>query len=435
MSGDANNELSATGMNRRALLQGAAAIASASVLGNSATAAPTGTAHSACAAAGLGGEARWHKVAAEFPRPQLMNLNNASVSPHPRVVMDALIKAEQFSNEVPDVNMWEFQDAQRAGIKQKLAAMLDCKVQELALNQNCSAGLSTAIHGIDLKAGDEVVLCAWDYDAMRYAWEQRARREGVRLVYVKFDLMDSDEKIIDVYRRALTSRTKVMHLTHVVHFTGRTLPAKELCDLARPRGIQTIVDVAQSFGQMPLSFRQMGCDYMAASLHKWLCAPFGTGFLVMREERAEALWTLLAPWVESPKGIGKFDAANLGTGAAAAEIGIEPAIDFHNEIGPANVHARLQYLSRYWVARARDIPGFRLHTPIDHPGANALVLFSIDGMDPNLIEKKLREEHHMRTRYRGTNGLTGVRVSPQIYITTADLDRFVAALRSVVPKA
>lgn len=432
MSGNASDQMSISGLARRSWLKGAAAVASTCMLGDAAAEATSSATKASPAVAGVGDEARWAKVAAEFPRnPPLMNLNNASIAPHPRVVLDALIEAEKFSNELPDVHMWEVQDAARPRIKQKLAALLDCSPQEVALNQNATAGLSTAIHGIDLRAGDEVVLCDWDYDAMRYAWEQRARREGIRLVHAKFDLLDDDAAIVDAYRRALSDRTKVMHITHVVHYTGRTLPARELCELARPRGIQTIVDAAQSVGQMPVSFRQLGCDYLAASLHKWLCAPFGTGVLLAREPRAEALWTLLAPWVEAPRGIDKFDASNLGGASVAAEVAIDPALDFHNRIGAANIHARLRHLSRYWVEQARDIQGFRLHTRIDEPNTNALVLFSIDGVDSTVVERRLRDEHRIRIRYRSRGSLTGVRVSPHIYTTAVDLDRFVAALRSI----
>lgn len=378
----------------------------------------------------------WRKVAGEYtPSNQLLNLNNAGVSPQPKIVQEAMIRAYRFANELPDVNMWEVLDGSRARIKEKLAQLAGCDPGEIALNRNATEGLCTAIYGIDLRAGDEVILCDWDYDSMRHAWEQRAKRNGITLKVVSFDLLSDDEAIIEAYRRAFTSRTRVMHLTHMLHYTGRVLPVEALCGLARERGVQTIVDAAQSFAQLPLNFRDIGCDYLAVSLHKWLCAPFGTGMLIVKSSRIEALWPLLSPYEAAPKGIDKLDGSSVGTYSSPAERAIESAIDFHNALGTAAIHARLRHLSRYWIDRAKDIRGFRLHTPIQDARTAAVTLFSITGMEAEAIEKRLRAEHGIRVRFRKRGSLTGVRISPHIYTVTADLDRFVAALRSVAARA
>ena len=410
---------------RRSLLKAAVAIAAAAPL----------TVKSQDAA-NSGDADRWASISAAFPRTSpLMNLNNAAVSPQPRPVLEAMWKAYQYANELPDVHMWDRLDADRPRIKQKLAQLVDCDSQDIAFNRNATEGLCTAIFGIELDAGDEIVLCDWDYETMRHAWEQRAQRDGIHIVRAQFDLMASDEAIIEAYRRALTRKTRVLHLTHVIHYTGRVLPVESLCRLARERGIQTIVDAAQGFAQVPLSFRRIDCDYLAASLHKWLCAPFGTGMLVVRQERAEKLWPLIASFADSPRGTDRFDAASQATYSSAAETAIEAAIDFHNAIGTAAIHSRLQYLTRYWVARARDIRGLRLHTPTDAPETNALTLLSLDGQSAESVEQALREKHSIRVRFRRQGSLSGVRVSPHIYTTTADLDRFVTALRSVAKNA
>ena len=385
---------------------------------------------------GSGTDERWQKIAAEFPRSaELLNLNNAAVSPQPRAVQEAMWKAYRYANEIPDVNMWDILDAVRPRIKEKLAKLVDCDPKEVALNRNSTEGLCTAIFGIELKAGDEVVLCEWDYETMRNAWEQRARREGIKIVKAQFDLLASDEEIIAAYRRVLTARTKVLHVTHVVHYTGRVIPVETLCSIARERGIQTIVDAAQSFAQMPVSFRRIGCDYLAASLHKWLCAPFGTGMLIVREPRQTQLWPLIASYLDAPRGMDRFDAGSQATYSSAAETAIEPAIDFHNEIGTKEIQARLQYLTRYWTERAKDIRGFRLHTPVHGSGTNALALFSLEGKKVEEVEKELQHKHGIRVRYRKQGGLAGLRVSPHMYTSTADLDRFVTAVRSVASSA
>jgi selenocysteine lyase/cysteine desulfurase len=394
------------------------------------------TARTGRAASGTG-ENSWADVGAAFgPFGSVLNLNNAAVSPQPKTVRDALARAYQFANELPDVNMWDVLDAGRDRTKEKLARMAGCKPQEIALNRNATEGLCTAIFGIDLAAGDEVVLSDWDYESMRNAWKLRAQRHGVVLKTVSFDALASDDEIIGRYRSAITARTKVLHMTHMVHYTGRVLPVEQLCALARAAGdIQTIVDAAQSFAQIPLSFERIGCDYLAASLHKWLCAPFGTGMLIVKQARIDALWPLLGPLDEQPQGLAKMDGWNLGTYSSPSEHAIEAAIDYHDTIGTQAKHARLRELSQYWIARASDIRGFKLHTPMADPQTAAVTLFSIDGFDPEQLEKRLRSEHNVRVRFRKHARLTGVRVSPHIYTREADLERFASALRRIVTTA
>ena len=365
--------------------------------------------------------------------PKTLNLNNAAVSPQPIVVQEAMIRAYRFANELPDVNMWEVLDADRQRIKEKLAVIAGCRPAEIALNRNATEGLCTAIFGLGLTAGDEVIFSDWDYESMRHAWSIRARRHGIVLRPISFHPLAHDDEIIDRYRAAITPRTKVMHLTHLVHYTGRVLPVERLCALARAAGgIQTIVDAAQSFAQLPLNFEKIGCDYLAASLHKWLCAPFGTGMLITRSSRIDALWPLVGPLGEDARGSEKIDGWNLGTYSSPAEHAIEAAVEFHNAIGAARIHERLRYLNRYWVERVRDVNGFTLHTPLEHRETAALTLFSIGGMDAETIEHRLRTEHNIRVRFREHGSLRGIRVSPHIYTSEADLDRFAAALRHVV---
>src|SRR5690606_1366023 len=238
---------------RRRMLAGMAVAGGAAVMGGVPVSAASG-------------KDRWQSVRAAYtPSSPLMNLNNAGVSPQPLVVQNAFIDAYRFANGEPDVNMWETLDGTRDRTKAKLARLADCDVEEIALNRNSTEGLCTAIHGIDLNAGDEILLSPWDYDSMRQAWLQRGRRHGVVVRDVNFDALASDDAIVEAYRRAITKRTRVMHLTHMLHSTGRVLPVEALCELARAHGLQMIVDAAQSFAHIPLSFKSMGCDYLAAS--------------------------------------------------------------------------------------------------------------------------------------------------------------------------
>ncbi|SOE49186.1 Selenocysteine lyase/Cysteine desulfurase [Burkholderia sp. OK233] len=371
----------------------------------------------------------WARVRESYPvQHPLLNLNNAAVSPPPLVVEQAVIDAYRFVSKNPDVNMWTGLDAKLPDIKRQLATVADCSAGEIALNRNASEGLSVAIFGIPLSAGERVLVSPWDYPSALGGWQQRQARENIVVDTVAFDLLASDDEIVAAYSCAMRPGTRVLHLTHMLHWTGRVLPVARLCALARERGIITIVDAAQSFAQMPVSFRRLGCDFFVTSLHKWLGAPVGNGMLIINRQRIGETWPLLAPFDATPDTVDKFDHWNLGTYNSALQAGIEPAIRFHQAIGVANIHARLSALTRYWTARAADIDGLRIHTPLDTETLGAVSLFSIDGIDAARLERTLRQSFSIHVKYRRVGQLQGLRVSPHIYMSEADLDVFVDAL-------
>lgn len=383
----------------------------------------------------LAGDDFWDRVRAAYPEQQpLLNLNNAAVSPPPLVVEQATVDAYRLVSQNPDSNMWQKLDAALPDVKAQLAELIDCDPDEIALNRNSTEGLCTAIFGIPLSAGDQVVVSAWDYPSVLAAWRQRQEREGIEVVTADFDLMDSDEDIVAAYAAALTPRTRVLQVTHMFHWTGRVVPAERLCRMAGESGARTVVDGAQIFAQMPVSFRELGCDYYITSLHKWMGAPVGNGMLVVRRDRIDDTWPLLAPFDPPPLRVDKFDHWNLGTYNSALQAGIAPAALLHKEIGVERIHARLRELTRHWVDRAKDIPGFRLHTPLDTENLGAVTLFSIDHLDGRAVERELRETYRVHTKYREIRHLSGMRVAPGIYTRKDELDRFVSALREVVEK-
>ncbi|RWM70894.1 aminotransferase class V-fold PLP-dependent enzyme [Mesorhizobium sp.] len=383
-------------------------------------------------------EGFWQEVRATYPRQEpLLNLNNAAVSPPPLEVEQAVVEAYRLISRNPDVNMWSKLDAALPDIKAELAQLIDCAPTEIALNRNSSEGLATAIFGIPLQPGDEVLISPWDYPSARAGWLQRREREGIEPVVCQFGLLDDDAAIIEAYSRAITPRTRVMLLTHMYHWNGRLLPVERLCALAREHGIVTVVDGAQTFAQMPVNFRNLGCDIFITSLHKWLGAPVGNGMLVVREGLIDDTWPLLAPFDPPPLRIDKFDHWNLGTYNSAIQAGIMPAIRLHRRIGVERIQRRLSELTRYWIERARDIPGFRLHTPLtagplDAGPLGAVALFSIDSVDSRLLERVLREQHRVHVKYRRVEDIAGLRVSPHIYMRKDELDVFVDALQATV---
>ncbi|OWV84441.1 aminotransferase class V-fold PLP-dependent enzyme [Rhizobium sp. R693] len=378
-------------------------------------------------------EEAWKGVRAKYVAQEpLLNLNNAAVSPPPIAVEQAMIDAYRFISRNPDFNMWSKLDTALPAIKRNLAELIDCKPEEIALNRNSSEGLSTAIFGIALTQGDEVLISPWDYPSVRAGWFQRQQREGIKVVNCAFDLMDSDDDVVDAYVEAMTPHTRVLQLTHMYHWNGRVLPVKRLCAIARERNIITIIDGAQTFAQMPVSFRELDCDFFVTSLHKWLGAPVGNGMLVVNQRQIDRTFPLLAPFDQPPVDIDKFDHWNLGTYNSAIQTGIVPAIQLHTEIGTRRMHARLRDLTRYWIGLARDIKGFRLHTNIDSDSLGAISLFSIDNRDMQQLERDLRERHQVHVKYRKIAQFEGLRVSPHIYTLKNDLDTFVTGLCAVL---
>jgi selenocysteine lyase/cysteine desulfurase len=427
--------MSDIGLQRRQLIKGAAAGATALATGALAAAPAPAPAPDAIDAVFAGGDIDWDAVRGLYPAQKpFTNLDNGCIGPPIRAVQEKLVDAYRFANENPCYNMFEVLEVTYPDIKARLAAIADCHPDELALNRCTTVGMCTAILGMPLKAGDEVLLSHWDYPSMINAWKQRAARDGVVLRFVEFGLMDDDDTILAAYTRAVTPRTRAMHMTHLIHWSGRVLPMEEICAFARPRGIRTVIDAAQSFAHIPMSIREIGCDYLATSFHKWLSGPIGTGMLYVRAERIEETWPLFPIWEELP-GADKFGMSNLGTFNSAAPYALADAIDFHNRIGLDRKQARLQYLSRYWVERARSIRGFRIHTPMEHPKLGGLTAFSIEGVPVEVIEKRLRDEFAIQTRKRTPDGFRGIRVSPQLYNSTAELDALVDAIGAVASSA
>ena len=212
--------------------------------------------------------------------PNIINLNNGGVAPQAKVVQDAHIRYYQYANEAPTYYMWQLLDQGREPLRERLAGLCGCSPDEVAINRNSTEGLNTVIFGLPLKAGDEIVLTRQDYPNMINAWKQREKRDGVRLVWVDLPLpTEDDDSIVEQYTQAFTDRTKVVHVTHLINWSGQILPVRRIADKAHARGIEVIVDGAHTLAHIEFKVPALGADYFASSLHKWLGAPFGSGLL------------------------------------------------------------------------------------------------------------------------------------------------------------
>lgn len=377
-------------------------------------------------------EQYWMQIREQFTvSPNIINLNNGGVSPQPLPVQNAHIRNYEMSNEGPSYYMWRVLDMGREPLRTKLANLAGCSAEEIAINRNSTEGLNTIIFGLNLKAGDEVVISKYDYPNMINAWKQREKREGIVLKWVELDLpFDDDEYIVKKYADAITSKTKILHLIHVINWTGQVLPVKKISDMAHAKGCEVLVDGAHSFAHIDFNIPDTGADYFATSLHKWLCAPFGSGLLYIRKEKIKNIWALLSNNVPDGEDIRKFE--SLGTRSFASEMAIGVAVDFHTMIGSANKEARLRYLKDYWVNKVKNLPGFKLHTSLKPTASCAIANFTIEGWKSSQIDTRLFDDMKVHTVGIDWEKVNGVRVTPHIYTSLYDLDQLVTGIEKVV---
>jgi selenocysteine lyase/cysteine desulfurase len=263
---------------------------------------------------------------------------------------------------------------------------------------------------------------------MLNAWRQRQMRDGIVLKEVKLPLpIDDVQLAVEIYRKAITPKTKVLHMTHVINWTGQIMPVKEITAMAKQHGCEVVVDAAHALAHIPLSFKEIGCDYLATSLHKWLGAPFGTGAMVIKQEKKALLWPAMSPYEPQSDDIRKFEF--LGTRSIPAEMAALDAIAFHQKLGAKNVHQRLHYLKKHWTEQVKELPNLRIHTSLKPQFSGAMASFSIEGLSAGEIRQNLSETGGFDTGAIQWNGLDAVRVSPHIYISLGELDRLAAAIR------
>ncbi|MCB9281155.1 MAG: aminotransferase class V-fold PLP-dependent enzyme [Lewinellaceae bacterium] len=377
-------------------------------------------------------ETFWYQVKQAYTvSPALLNLNNGGVSPQPLVVQEAVERYNRLSNEAPSYYMWRILDQGREPLRERLADLAGVSPDELAINRNSSEALETIIFGLRLKPGDEVVLTKQDYPNMINAWKQREHRDGIVLKWISFDFpIENEEEIVKKYAEAFTEKTRIAHVTHMINWNGQIMPARAIAREAHKRGIEVLVDAAHTFAHLDYKIPDLECDYWGTSLHKWLCAPFGSGLLYVKKEKIAELYPLFAAGEPESPDIRKFE--NLGTRSFAIEQGIGQAIDFHLMIGPARKQARLQYLKNYWVEQAVRNPKVKVNTSLDPRYGCAIASLAVEGKTPNEVSDWLFRNHKIHTVAITWENIVGVRVTPNVYTTTNDLDRLVRAIAEMM---
>lgn len=371
----------------------------------------------------------WYYIQQSFTvSPYLINLNNGGVSPAPKTVQDAMKRYYDMSNEAPSFFMWRELDKGREPLRKNLAKTAGCSAEEIAINRNSSEGLETIIFGLQLKAGDEVVAAKQDYPNMINAYKQREKRDGIKMVWINLELPSEDENyLVQQYVKAFTSRTKVVHITHIINWNGQILPVKKIAQEAHKRGIEVVVDGAHSFAHFNFAIPDLDADYFAASLHKWLYAPIGSGMLYVKKDKIKNIYPLFATGDDPLKDdIRKFE--NLGTRPFFIEQAINKAIEFHEMIGIERKEKRLHYLKNYWMEKVKNIPKVKLNTSLHPKWGCAIGNIGIEGKQPGELDSYLLDKHKIHTVSIVWENISGIRVTPNVYTTTKNLDLLVEGI-------
>ena len=375
-------------------------------------------------------ESYWREIQQAFTLDRtIINLNNGGVCPSPQVVHDALKRYLDISNQAPVYHMWQVLEPNIEGVRRTLAADAGVDPETLAITRNASEALQIAQLGLSLKPGDEVLTTNQDYGRMLQTWEQRVTRDEIKLTKISFPVPPSNADLVKRFEAAITPATKVIHFCHITNLTGHIFPVKEICAMARKRGIATIVDGAHAYAHFPFRISDFDCDYYGTSLHKWLLAPIGTGFLYVRRERIAAHWALQPAPVSLVNNIRKFE--EVGTHPAANHNAIAEALVFHRGIGAERKAARLRYLKARWVKRLQPQPKFQIHTSLDPALSCAIATVGIEGIPPAQITSKLWEKWRIIATPIDHAEYKGIRVTPNVYTTLDEVDAFGDAMEAI----
>ena len=377
-------------------------------------------------------ESFWREIQQGYTADRgLINLNNGGVSPSPTVVQEALKRYLDFSNTSPAYSMWRILEPQKETIRKRMARFFNCDTEEIALTRNASEGLQICQNGFDLEAGDEVLTTTQDYGRMISTFKQRECRDGIVLKQFKIPIpAENDNQIVNLFEKNITPKTKLILMCHMINITGQILPVKKVVKMAKKYNIPVIVDGAHTFAHFDFDLTDLECDYYATSLHKWLSAPFGTGMLYVRKNKIPGLWPLQASNECGKDDIRKFE--EIGTHPCPNKIAIGDALTFHQGIGSKNKEARLIYLRDRWAKRLLKNDRIRLHTSLKPGKSCAIATVEIKGIDTSAVAKELWDKYRIFVVAINHKEFTGCRITPHVYTTIEEIDRFSAAMETIL---
>src|SRR5689334_2583308 len=377
----------------------------------------------------------WAKIRSKYKlKPDYINLENGYYSMQPQEVLEAFISHVREINTEASYYMRTKQYPNKDAVRTRLAGLAGCSPDELIITRNTTESLDTVISGYDWKPGDEAVMAEQDYGAMLDMFRLQAKRHGVvnRVVSLPLD-PQSDDEIVQLYANAITPKTRLLMVGHMVNITGQILPVRAVADMAHARGVDVMVDGAHAFAQLDFRIPDLGGDYYGASLHKRLGTPLGAGILYVRRDKIATLWPIYADASMADTDIRKLN--HTGTHPVHTDLGIDDAIDFHERIGAVRKEARLRYLQRYWTTKVRGMPNVVVNTPNDPKRSCAIANVGVTGMKPADLATTLFDRYKVWTVAIDTANVHGVRVTPQLFTTPKELDVLVRALSELARAA
>jgi len=363
-------------------------------------------------------------------KPDYINLENGYYNFLPQPILNKFIEHIKEVNLQGSYYMRTVQFENKKNIAARLAGIAGCLPEELVITRNTTESLDLVIGGFDWKAGDEAIMALQDYGAMLDMFEQIHNRYGV--VNIKLSVPNhpkNDEEIVNLYATAITPKTKVILVSHMINITGQVLPIRKICDMAHAKGVQVIVDGAHAFAHVKFRIDELDCDYYAAALHKWLSTPLGAGLLYVKKNNVKNLWPLLA---DGEKDINKITRLNhIGTHPAHTDLTINDCMDYFEMIGAERKEARMYFLQNYWTSKVRNLPKIIINTPADASRSCGIANVGIEGISPADLAKRLMTEHKIFTVAIDYANVRGCRITPNLYTTTKELDSFVLALKTL----
>ena len=360
-------------------------------------------------------------------KPDYINFENGYYNFLPEQVLEKFIEHVREVNYHGSYYMRNFQAKTRKSMAAKLATVAGCSADELIITRNTTESLDLIISGLDWNAGDEAIMAEQDYGSMRNMFIQVSKRYGViNKVLSVPNIPQSDEEIVNLYESAITDKTKLMMVSHIINITGQILPIRKICDMAHKRGVQVMVDGAHSFAHFKFSIQDLNCDYFGSSLHKWMSVPLGCGILYVKKENIGKVWPLMAESEKKSGDISRF--GHIGTHPAHTDLAIDAAIDFYNMLGAERKEARLRFLQNYWTSKVRNLPNVIINTPADPARVCGIANVGIRGMKPADMADILFSKYKIYTAPIDTAGVQGCRITPNVYTSTDELDVLINAL-------
>lgn len=373
----------------------------------------------------------WLQIRSDYRlKPDYINLENGYYCIAPQETLENFIHQVREINYQGSYYMRTVQFDNKRIMAEKLAELAGCAADELIITRNTTESLDLVIGGFPWKAGDEAVMAAQDYGAMQDMFKLVEQRHGVVLKKVSVpNHPKSDEEIVELYANAITPKTKLLMVCHLINITGHILPIRKICDMAHRKGVEVMVDGAHAFAHIQFSIKDLDCDYYGCSLHKWLSTPLGAGFLYIRKEKISQLSPIFAEMGREDDDILRLN--HTGTHPVHTDLAIANAIEYYLKLGPERKEARLRYLQNYWTTQVRHLPHILLNTPEDPARSCAIANVGVKGMKPGVLAETLLKKYRIWTVAIDGAGVQGCRITPNVYTTTKELDAFVAALKDL----